>query len=92
MLFCVLYHTHINFHHNYTNFQKLSLCRCKYNPCLDIELHDHCFALPCECVPIGILMKEGKGELKHFNNLMKENEIFTIKCVEKYATMINHLY
>ena len=41
--------------------------------CIDIELCDCCFALPCECVPINILIKEGKDELKHFKNLIKKN-------------------
>ena len=52
-------------------------------PCIDIELCNHCFALPSECVPINIVMKEGKGELKHFKNLMKGNEMCTMKCIDK---------
>ena len=40
-------------------------------------------ALPCECVPIDTVMKEGKGELKHFKNLMKEHEMCTIKCANE---------
>ena len=52
-------------------------------PCIDTELCHHCFALPCECVPINIVMKEGKGKLKHLKNLMKENEICTMKYVDK---------
>ena len=51
--------------------------------CIDIEICDHCLALPCECVPINIVMKEGKGKLKHFKNQMKENEICTVKYIDK---------
>ena len=36
-----------------------------------------------ECAPINIFMKEGKGKLKHFKNLIKENEICTMKCIDK---------
>ena len=54
-------------------------------PCIDIELYYCCFALPCECEPINIVMKEGKGELKHFKNLMMEHKICTIKCVDKIS-------
>ena len=32
---------------------------------IDCELCHQCFALPCECVQMDILMKAGKGELKH---------------------------
>ena len=28
-------------------------------------------------------MKEGKGRLKQLKNLMKENEICTMKCIDK---------
>ena len=56
---------------------------------IDIELCHHCFALPCEFVGIDILIKEGKGELEHLKNLMKENEICTTKCVDKICH--NHL-
>ena len=76
----VLYHTHINFIITTQSPQKLSLCRYPY---IDIELCDHCFALPCECVPINIIMKEGKGKLKCFKNLIKVNEICTMKCMGK---------
>ena len=48
-----------------------------------MELCDHCFALPCECVPINIVMKEGNGKLKHIKNIIKENEICTMKCIDK---------
>ena len=52
-------------------------------PCVDTVLCHHCFALPCDCVPINIVMKEGKGKLKHLKNLMKENEICTMKYIDK---------
>ena len=55
-------------------------------PCIDTELCYHCFSLPCDCVPIKIVMKEGKGKLKHLKNLMKENEI----CTKKYIDKICH--
>ena len=48
-----------------------------------IELCDHCFVLPCECVPINIVMKEGTGKLKHSKNLMGDNGICTMKCIDK---------
>ena len=83
MLCYVLYHACINFIIATQTSQKLYLCRCKYIPIIGIEQCHHCFALLCECVPIDIVMKEGKGELKHFKNLMKEHEMCTIKCVDK---------
>ena len=71
-------------HHNYTKFPKIYLfVDVSIYQCVDIELCDHCFTLQCECVPINIFMKEGKGKLKHLKNLMKENEICTIKCINK---------
>ena len=47
------------------------------------QLCHQCFSLPCDCVPINIVMKEGKGKLKHLKNLMKENEICTMKYIDK---------
>ena len=45
-----------------------------------------CFALPCECVQIEIMMKAGKGELKHWKYLMKEYNICTRKvCSQNMA-------
>ena len=52
-------------------------------PCIDTELCDYCFTLPCKCVPISIVMKDGKGKLKHLKNLMKENDICTMKYIDK---------
>ena len=51
-------------------------------PCTDTELCHQCFSLPCNCVPINIVMKEGKSKLKHLKNLLKENEICTIKYID----------
>ena len=48
--------------------------------CIDHELCNQCFALPCECVQMDIMMKAGNGELKHWKYLMKEHTISTIKC------------
>ena len=82
-MLCFISHSH-KFHHNYTKLLKNYIfVDVSIHPCIDIELCHHCFALPCECVPIDILMKEGKGELKHLKNLMKEHEMCTIKCVDK---------
>ena len=83
MLFYVLYHTYINFIITTQTSQNYLFVDVSIYPCIDIELCDHCFALPCECVPINIFTKEGKCELKHFKNLIKENWIFTMKFVDK---------
>ena len=82
-LFYVLYHTHRNFIITTQSSQNYLYVDVSIYPCIDIELCNHCFALPCECVPINIFIKEGKGELKHFKNLMKEYEICTTKCIDK---------
>ena len=50
---------------------------------IDIELCHQCYALPCECIQMDMMMKAQKGELKHKKYLMKEHEICTIKCVDK---------
>ena len=82
-MLCFILHSH-KFHHNYTNFPKIYIfVDVSIYPCIDIELCHCCFVLPCECVPIDIVMKEGTGELKNLKNFMKEHEICTIKCVDK---------
>ena len=53
------------------------------HPLIDCELCHQCFALPCECVQMEIMMKAEKGELKHWKYLMKEYNICTIKCVHE---------
>ena len=35
------------------------------HPSIDCELCHQCFKLPCECAQMEIMMKTGKGELKH---------------------------
>ena len=82
MMICFISHSD-KLHHNYTNFPKNISVVVSIYQCIDIELCDHCFALQCECVPINICMKEGKGKLKQFKNLMTENEICTMKCIDK---------
>ena len=53
------------FHHNYTLPKNYIFVDVSIYPSIDIELCHQCFALPCECVQMDIMMKEGKGELKH---------------------------
>ena len=77
------YHTQINCIITIQISQNCLFVDVSIYPCIDIELCGHCFALPCECVPINIVMKEGNGKSKHFKNLMKENEICTMKCIDK---------
>ena len=79
----VLYYTHINFIITTQSSQNDLFLDVSIYLCIDVELCDHCFALPCECVPINIFMKKEKGKLNHFKNLIKENEICTMKCVDK---------
>ena len=81
-MLCFISHSD-KLHHNYTNFPKIISVDISIYTCIDTELCDHCFALPCECVPMSIVMKEGKDKLKHFKNLMKDNEICTMKCIDK---------
>ena len=51
-MLCLISHSN-KLHHNYTKFPKNDLfVDVSIYPCIDIELCDHCFALPCECVPI----------------------------------------
>ena len=50
---------------------------------IDCELCHQCFALPCECVQMDIMMTVGKGELKHWKYLMKEQKMCKIKCIDK---------
>ena len=57
-------------------------------PCIDTELCHQCFSLLCNCVHINIVMKEGKGNLKHLKNHLQENEI----CTMKYMNKIYHNY
>ena len=52
-------------------------------PCIDMELCNQCFALPCECVSMSTVMKAGKGKLQHFKNLMKGYEICSMICIHK---------
>ena len=82
-LLCFISHSD-KLHHNYNKVPKNYLfVDVSIYPCIDTELCDHCFALPCECIPIIIVKKEGEGKLKHLKNLMKENEICTIKYIDK---------
>ena len=82
IMLCFISHSD-KLYHNYTNFPKIISVDVNIYPCIDIELCDHCFALPCECVPNNIVMKEGNGKLKHFKNIMQDNEICTMKCIDK---------
>ena len=68
MICYVLSHTHINFIITTQTSQNHIFADVSMYLCIDIEVCHLCFALPCECVPIDIMMKEGKGELKHFKN------------------------
>ena len=82
MMLCFISHSD-KLHYSYTNFPKMNSLDVSIYPCIDTELCHHCFSLPCDCVPMNIVMKEGKGKLKHFKNLMKENEICTMKYNDK---------
>ena len=63
IMLCFISHPH-KLHHNCTNFPKKYLfVDISIYPCIDTELCNHCFALPCECVPMSTVMKAGKGKL-----------------------------
>ena len=51
--------------------------------CIDTELCYQCYALPCECVYMGTVMKAGKGKLQHFKNLMKGHKVCLMICIHK---------
>ena len=61
MLCYLIHHTHINFIITTQTSQDYILVDVSIYTCIDAELCHHCFALPCECALIDILMKEGKG-------------------------------
>ena len=56
-------HSH-QFHKNYKNFPNIFV-DVSIHPLIDCELCHQCFTLPCECAQMEIMMKKGKGELKH---------------------------
>ena len=60
MMLLVISHSHA-FHHNYTKFlQMISFVDVSIYQTIDHELCHQCFALPCECVQMDIMMTAKK--------------------------------
>ena len=71
----VLYDTQMSWIITIQSSQRWSFCRGEYIPMHRHWMMSSLLSIPCDCVPMNIVMKEGKGKLKHLKNLLKENEI-----------------